>query len=146
MALLFPNLGGHCAVSDCSQLDFLPFTCNACKEKFCLDHRGYEAHKCEKGRAKSNEAFFCPECNESINVGFDGDRDEKLAKHFATECPSSGFQKKVEENPKKKCCVVRNCGVKASFYLSSCRDCGAQVCITHRFEHRCVSRRLQAVF
>jgi hypothetical protein len=25
-----PDLGQHCSRDDCHQLDFLPFTCNAC--------------------------------------------------------------------------------------------------------------------
>jgi len=28
----FPNLGKHCSVSDCRQLDFLPFTCDCCNQ------------------------------------------------------------------------------------------------------------------
>lgn len=26
----FPNLGKHCSVEDCRQIDFLPFTCDCC--------------------------------------------------------------------------------------------------------------------
>ena len=26
----FPNLGKHCCVGDCNQIDFLPFTCDRC--------------------------------------------------------------------------------------------------------------------
>lgn len=26
----FPNLGKHCSVGDCNQIDFLPFTCDRC--------------------------------------------------------------------------------------------------------------------
>jgi hypothetical protein len=28
----FPNLGQHCSVSDCQQIDFLPFSCDACNK------------------------------------------------------------------------------------------------------------------
>jgi hypothetical protein len=30
--LLFTELGEHCAKTDCAQLDFLPFKCDACQE------------------------------------------------------------------------------------------------------------------
>ncbi|XP_073115979.1 uncharacterized protein [Elaeis guineensis] len=28
----FPDLGNHCSVEDCRQIDFLPFTCDRCKK------------------------------------------------------------------------------------------------------------------
>lgn len=43
----FPDLGRHCQLSDCHQLDFLPFTCHACHKvshfypfilRFCFTH------------------------------------------------------------------------------------------------------------
>lgn len=43
-----PHIGHRCKVSDCKQLDFLPFTCELCNEKYCLDHRKPELHKCNK--------------------------------------------------------------------------------------------------
>jgi len=30
----FPDLGKHCQRVDCHQLDFLPFTCDGCKQVF----------------------------------------------------------------------------------------------------------------
>lgn len=30
----FPDLGKHCQLLDCHQLDFLPFTCDGCKQVF----------------------------------------------------------------------------------------------------------------
>ena len=44
----FSNLGRHCACPDCNLRDFLPFECNLCKKSFCLNHRTYESHECDK--------------------------------------------------------------------------------------------------
>jgi AN1-type zinc finger protein 1 len=44
----FSNIGKHCFCQDCNIMDFLPFKCNLCEHSFCLGHRTYEAHKCEK--------------------------------------------------------------------------------------------------
>ena len=29
------GLGEHCAVQECRQIDFLPFTCDCCKRVYC---------------------------------------------------------------------------------------------------------------
>lgn len=39
-------IGAHCEFAYCHQLDFLPFRCESCRHKFCLDHRTESAHKC----------------------------------------------------------------------------------------------------
>ncbi|KAH9824450.1 AN1-like zinc finger protein [Teratosphaeria destructans] len=41
-------IGSHCQMPFCHQLDFLPFKCESCKGKFCLDHRTESAHSCPK--------------------------------------------------------------------------------------------------
>ncbi|XP_061428025.1 AN1-type zinc finger protein 1-like isoform X1 [Lethenteron reissneri] len=48
------DVGRHCAVEQCGQLDFLPFVCNGCAKVFCLEHRGKDDHACTEatpGRA-----------------------------------------------------------------------------------------------
>ncbi|KAH8645028.1 hypothetical protein IG631_02492 [Alternaria alternata] len=55
-------IGAHCQMEYCNVLDFLPFRCESCHGKFCLDHRTEYAHKCPKEgewarqRAKNNQA------------------------------------------------------------------------------------------
>ncbi|KAL9090500.1 MAG: hypothetical protein Q9165_005261 [Trypethelium subeluteriae] len=39
-------IGSHCEMPFCHQLDFLPFRCESCRGKFCLDHRTESAHSC----------------------------------------------------------------------------------------------------
>ncbi|KAG9191743.1 hypothetical protein G6011_10477 [Alternaria panax] len=54
-------IGAHCQMEYCNVLDFLPFRCESCHGKFCLDHRTEYAHKCPKEgewarqRAKNNQ-------------------------------------------------------------------------------------------
>lgn len=48
----FPELGKHCQVKSCQQLDFLPFLCKNCCGTFCVEHRTKASHCCtftEKG-------------------------------------------------------------------------------------------------
>ena len=44
----FHSLGKHCARLDCSQNDFLPFTCSFCEAVFCKDHFQPQLHGCTK--------------------------------------------------------------------------------------------------
>ena len=40
------DVGTHCHLSTCNQLDFLPFVCDGCSLIFCLQHREKSTHKC----------------------------------------------------------------------------------------------------
>ncbi|NXQ54058.1 ZFAN1 protein, partial [Anthoscopus minutus] len=40
------QVGQHCGVPECRQLDFLPFVCDGCSGIFCLQHRSRDAHGC----------------------------------------------------------------------------------------------------
>lgn len=40
------TIGQHCGVSQCHQLDFLPFKCNFCSMIVCKDHSNPQYHSC----------------------------------------------------------------------------------------------------
>lgn len=40
------NIGKHCSVPTCHQLDFLPFMCYDCSKIFCKLHKEVTAHQC----------------------------------------------------------------------------------------------------
>lgn len=42
----FGHVGAHCALEECRQLDFLPWTCEACGLSFCLKHKEPQQHQC----------------------------------------------------------------------------------------------------
>lgn len=44
----FSDIGAHCELEGCNQKDFLPFECEYCHKKFCLEHRLVAKHNCEK--------------------------------------------------------------------------------------------------
>ncbi|KAK5107995.1 hypothetical protein LTR62_008889 [Meristemomyces frigidus] len=44
-------IGARCQMLYCRQLDFLPFKCESCKGKYCLDHRSETAHECKNAGA-----------------------------------------------------------------------------------------------
>jgi len=70
------NIGKHCSLQECKQLDFLPFECDACKKIFCLEHRTSEAHK-------------CPNQNRDIEENKVNTQDISKSKH-SYSCQKSG--------------------------------------------------------
>jgi len=42
------DIGQHCSLATCKQLDFLPCECDLCGLVFCKDHAAYDAHSCSK--------------------------------------------------------------------------------------------------
>jgi len=42
----FADLGAHCAYPLCQQQDYLPFLCDSCGHRYCLNHRTESSHQC----------------------------------------------------------------------------------------------------
>jgi hypothetical protein len=131
----FPDLGKHCQFSDCHQLDFLPFSCQACHKVFCVEHRSCKSHECPKPDYNSRKVIVCKTCSISIEItGRDGeDKNSILEKH----------EKSGDCDPRKKkkpTCPVRRCKEILSFSNTcNCKTCGVKVCLKHRFpaDHDC---------
>ncbi|CAE6201108.1 unnamed protein product [Arabidopsis arenosa] len=113
----FPDLGKHCSVDVCKQIDFMPFTCDRCFQVLCLDHRSYMKHDCPRDVTVVNTG------EEDSNANWD--------KHVNnTDCDPS----------KKKPCPVPRCRELLTFsYTVKCRDCCIDHCLKHRFgpDHTC---------
>ena len=58
----------RCAYPLCSLIDFLPFECDCCSQTFCLEHRTYRAHECEKSASKDTVAIVCPLCQLTLSM------------------------------------------------------------------------------
>ncbi len=43
-----PELGEHCSMSECGQLDFLPVVCRSCSRPFCKLHYFTDSHGCDQ--------------------------------------------------------------------------------------------------
>ena len=62
------SLGKHCEAAHCHQLDFLPFTCDACGQVYCLDHRSYMAHNCSEAAGRETATLVCPLCAKAVKL------------------------------------------------------------------------------
>ncbi|KAF2073770.1 hypothetical protein CYY_004904 [Polysphondylium violaceum] len=130
----FPQLGAHCAVKDCNLLDYLPFECDFCHLKFCLDHKDAENHKCPNYFSNGNTTFThpCPICTRLISISNFHSIDEAISAHIDAGCK--------EPVKLKYDCKFSNCTSK-EFIKIVCNLCNENFCLKHRFpsDHGCHS-------
>ncbi|KAM0715078.1 hypothetical protein Q7P37_009543 [Cladosporium fusiforme] len=113
-------IGAHCQMPYCRQLDLLPFRCESCKGKFCLDHRTETAHECSKAgewaknRAAANQG---PKSNVPVSA------KPNILTH-EQQCADPG------------CKTLINTPLVTGVH---CDKCNRSYCLKHRFtyEHNC---------
>lgn len=128
----FSDVGKHCAVQDCKERDFLPFSCDFCNKCFCLNHRSETSHHCQTKRP-DNEAIFCPICKHQILVCHGENAQRNLAIHANSKC-----QKYVVETIERLPCALGGCKSE-SVVLIRCFSCKKEFCLPHRAPdaHKC---------
>ncbi|KAF3636853.1 Zinc finger AN1 and C2H2 domain-containing stress-associated protein 16 [Capsicum annuum] len=136
----FPNLGKHCFVDECRQIDFLPFTCDCCHQVFCLEHRSYNRHNCPTANKNDVSVVVCPLCAKGVRLIPDEDPNITWESHVNTECDPSNYEKAT----KKRKCPVPGCREILTFSnIIKCRECTIDHCLKHRFgpDHKCPGRK-----
>eukprot|EP01111_Echinosteliopsis_oligospora_P019040 TRINITY_DN9006_c0_g1_i1.p1 TRINITY_DN9006_c0_g1~~TRINITY_DN9006_c0_g1_i1.p1 ORF type:complete len:161 (-),score=19.55 TRINITY_DN9006_c0_g1_i1:84-566(-) len=129
----FPDLGRHCGLSTCKQLDFLPFKCAGCSIHFCADHRN--DHKCATPCVVISapaSTISCVVCEKVLLVKKGEDVNQVMDKHLSLNQCSVSKQRVVN---KYKCSKCNKYGMTSV----TCKDCGLEFCLTHRFnkDHAC---------
>lgn len=132
----FPDLGEHCSLSTCKQLDFLPFTCDACKNIFCKDHLKYDEHQCAFAQNKDRRVPVCPLCNQPISVSATDSVDQKVNEHIENYCKSD-----LAKHKRSNRCKVKGCK-QHMLVPVLCASCKQNYCLRHRHEddHNCVTQ------
>ncbi|KAH8916044.1 hypothetical protein BT69DRAFT_1303152 [Atractiella rhizophila] len=138
------EIGQHCTLESCNQLDFLPFKCNKCEKNFCAEHWKVGDHDCPKAGAGDDfRAPECPLCHAPIPLSSPSeDPNVPMSRHLDSLCPilfpSSGAPAKS-----LRTCRLKGCNKKfiAGTDGILCNGCGERYCISHRFakDHNCVS-------
>ncbi|GMH20155.1 hypothetical protein Nepgr_021996 [Nepenthes gracilis] len=134
--LELPKLGKHCSVDDCKLIDFLPFTCDRCRQVFCLDHRTYTQHRCSRANRQDVTVVICPLCAKGVHLIPDEDPNITWEAHVNIDCDPSNYKSTTQ----KRKCPVAGCGEFLTFSNKiKCRDCCADHCLKHRFgpDHKC---------
>jgi len=130
----FPNIGQHCQVKSCEQLDFLPFKCQLCKGTFCLDHRKFDKHNCPNMHLNKDRTVpLCPICSLPVMCLPDQSPDDAVWKHIQEGC-TEGVKKREREAK----CHVKKCK-EVPFLPIICNNCGFKFCAQHRLasDHYC---------
>jgi len=120
-AMEFSSLGEHCSYEGCHQLDFLPFTCNACEQVFCVEHRRYREHACPAaGPEQSVTVPQCPLCEQLVPLTPGDDPNFVIDDHISRGCP----QRKRKANR----CSVKGCN-KSELVPVVCLRCRGRFCL-----------------
>jgi hypothetical protein len=64
------SVGHQCSLPSCHLVDFLPFKCQHCDQRFCVEHYSVDGHKCPKydERKFDRVAPSCAYCCQFQNV------------------------------------------------------------------------------
>ncbi|KAG0309021.1 zinc finger, AN1-type domain [Dissophora globulifera] len=137
----FPSIGKHCSDHSCSQLDFLPYTCQYCSQIFCQDHWRLETHQCpNKNDAvlKDQRVPVCPLCDKPVPIKKGEDPNLRMEQHIAAGCPepASTVSKPIYTNS----CNAKGCKNRSAIPVV-CQKCRLNYCLKHRLEgdHACSS-------
>lgn len=131
------SIGKHCSVPACRQLDFLPFQCQHCQHVYCLEHRQPAQHSCSATSAADTTTVLCPMCAKAIRLRQGEDPNAAWERHSRQGACDPANYAAVHAKPR---CPVPNCREKlAASNKYTCRDCGRDVCLKHRFpaSHAC---------
>lgn len=134
MDLEHHDLGEHCSMPGCNQKDFLPFTCDVCSRKLCLQHRSYLNHQCSGVGSKNITSIACPICEKTIKFNKTENIDMLWENHYLNECT-----KKAAKPIDPKTCPM--CNIKMGLTnLFHCKLCNTDLCLSHRSpdDHNCV--------
>lgn len=131
-----PGVGSQCSVASCRQLDFLPFLCRACNQKFCAEHRVQTSHACAGAPLVASALVaVCPLCDAAFPLeAGETSPDATVNAHIERGCPARDRLPTIN----KYRCSEPGCKKRAAIELK-CAVCGKSYCIPHRlqYDHTC---------
>ncbi|KAJ2720730.1 zinc finger, AN1-type domain [Coemansia sp. Cherry 401B] len=140
----FPDLGEQCNLRDCQELDFLPFTCQYCKKRFCEAHWRAADHSCaRKDLIIDRQVPNCPICQQVVSLGPNEDPDTAVDRHISRECGQQRVRNAAK--PKSNGCAHKRCKNKPIAF-GTCPECTQRFCIPHLHvsDHECARRAASA--
>ena len=114
-------IGSHCEMPFCHQLDFLPFRCESCKGKFCLDHRTESAHSCSKAGEWARQK-----------------RQAQLSSIISPSTPKPTILNHEQQCSNPSCKTLINTSLTPGIH---CPNCNRSYCLKHRMrdDHDCAN-------
>ncbi|CAO3564144.1 unnamed protein product [Mortierella alpina] len=135
-----PSIGKHCSDSTCSQLDFLPFSCQYCKQSFARTTGGWKVMSVRnetRPHSRTN-GCPCPLCSKPVPVKKGEDPNLRMEQHISAGCPepATTTSKPIYTNS----CHFKACKNRSAIPII-CQKCRLNYCLKHRLEgdHACAS-------
>ncbi|CAO3637703.1 unnamed protein product [Cunninghamella blakesleeana] len=130
-----PHVGKHCSLKDCSQLDFLPYTCYHCKKIYCQEHFKLDDHNCPIRQDPNFDVrvVTCPVCDKPVPGPRNEDPNDRVYRHIQNNC--------MDQKAPSNLCKLKGCKAKLLVPMN-CNACGLSYCVKHRLEqdHQCVGK------
>lgn len=138
----FQDVGKRCSNPSCNTQDYLPIKCKDCQKYHCQPHAN--DHGCLQSRDK--KVLQCPTCLKPITYYGNQDPNEVWVTHYNTNClQQADYTKNAQSKKEITRCAKARCPTKLTdINKHSCRDCGQDFCLPHRFgfEHDCKSNEI----
>eukprot|EP00121_Abeoforma_whisleri_P003550 Awhi_evm1s3188 len=119
------DIGSHCNL--CKRNDYLPFKCDGCNLKFCMDHRRPKEHHCKNPTIINKVAQTCKSCTQILVVPISetGSKEDIMKKHVDSKCQ---LFIKTKKNTAR--CQQEKCRKKDhSLFFRRCRNCKHNFCL-----------------
>ncbi|KAI3634923.1 hypothetical protein MIR68_007304 [Amoeboaphelidium protococcarum] len=138
------KVGKQCHWKECRQLDYLPFTCEGCKESFCHEHWKASSHSCPQDVLEHGQ-IRCLMCQTMLKVPNNQSVDRVVSDHIDRGCNTQGVGKDKQPSTGRQTkptrihmCHLEDCK-KKEVVKFECRDCKYNFCIKHRhpLDHKC---------
>ncbi|TNY20406.1 hypothetical protein DMC30DRAFT_255388 [Rhodotorula diobovata] len=148
----FLDIGRHCSDDSCRQLDFLPFSCPACKLPFCQQHwRPSTGHSCPSydPALADNRIPSCPLCSTPVSFPPGTDPNGPMDAHLSLSCPvlhpHLAPSPSSSSSRRANACRAPKCRTKLVVPIT-CAHCRDAFCPAHRFpsDHACAAARRAA--
>ncbi|KAI8335185.1 hypothetical protein BC941DRAFT_431495 [Chlamydoabsidia padenii] len=133
-----PHVGGHCTLSTCHSLDFLPIHCPFCKQTFCGDHRLPLDHHCTAWKTRDKQVEQCPQCQQLVYKN-DTAPEETVAQHISSDCQLYLYPPVSPKVVVIQCAIDHCQELNPRIGPAHCRACDRDFCLKHRYQvkHQC---------
>lgn len=139
----FVRGSAKCGVQGCATIDFLPFTCDGCQGRFCVDHRRCEQHSCSRPVSVDRVKLSCPLCLQLVPCAPAADPNAAVDLHISRGCPVEGGAAASGAFARGGAvCALAGCKESrggAAAVAVPCSRCHKTFCLKHRLErdHNC---------
>ncbi|RHZ64771.1 hypothetical protein Glove_320g55 [Diversispora epigaea] len=131
-----PNIGRHCAHTDCKLLDYLPIKCQNCQNYYCSDHFKPNQHSCiNLPPSEDVRVPICPICSAPVPFSRGEDPNIRMDQHISNDCTPAP---KTTSSKSFNSCSFGKCKNRVAVQIL-CSGCGKNYCIKHRlgYDHLC---------